>query len=482
MKNTKSQWTSNIKGDLIAGIVVAMALIPAAIGFSIVAGVDPMIGVYGSFIITVITSIFGGRPGLISGSAGAMALVLASLVKSHGVEYMLAATVLTGILQVVMGFFKVGNLMKFIPKPVMIGFVNALGILMFTSQLEHFKDGPILVALAVLGVAIIYLLPKLNEKVPAPIVAIAIITIISVVFNLDLKVLGDMGNITNSLPRFLVPDIPFNFETLEIIFPYAFSLAIVGIVETLLTAQLIDEVTDTPSDKNRESVGQGLGNIVVGFFGGIAGCGMIGQSVLNLKYGGRGRLSTLTAGTSMFLIIILLNKVVVAIPVVAFASVMIVVASATFNWTSIKRLRKVPKSDTFVMLSTVIVVLVTGNLAYGVVLGVILSGMLFASKMSEIEVEKQVNGQTTNYQVKGELFFVSSQRFIDSFDYLDNNKEVIIDFSNTKIRDESAVDAIDKVVVRLHKNGIKTNLIGLSDSCINMIDKMGVSDQLIKDI
>ena len=477
MTSLKSEWTENIKGELIAGIVVSMALIPSSIGFSLLAGVDPMFGVYGTFCVTLMTSIFGGRPGLISGSAGAMALVLASLVRSNGVEYMLAATVLTGILQVVLGVFKIGNLMKFIPKPVMIGFVNALGILMFTSQLDNLKGRPVLTVLAVLGVAIIYLLPKLNEKIPAPIVAIAVITIIATVFKMDLKVLGDMGNITNSLPRFLLPNIPVNFETLKIIFPYALSLSLVGIVESLLTAQLIDEITDTPSDKNRECVGQGLANMVVGLFGGIAGCGMIGQSILNLKYGGRGRLSTLTSGTAMLLAIILLNKLVVTIPVVAFTSVMIVIAISTFNWTSIKRVKKVPKTDTLVMLSTVLIVLLTDNLAYGVVVGVILSAIIFASNMSEVEVEKNTDGRMREYKVNGELFFASSESFVDSFDYLEDVKEVNIDFSNTRVRDESAVDAIDKVVIRFHKNGVKTNLIGLSDKCLKMVDKMAVHDK-----
>ncbi len=476
--STRSQWTGNIKGDLIAGIVVCMALIPESIGFSIVAGVDPMMGVYGSFCIALITSIFGGRPGLISGAAGAMALVLASLVKSHGIEYMLAATVLTGIVQVILGFLKIGNLMKFIPKPVMIGFVNALGIMMFTSQLPHLKGTPILLALAALGVSIIYLLPRLNKKIPAPIISIAIITIIASVFKMDIKVLGDMGNITNSLPKFLLPNIPFNIETLKIVLPYALSLSVVGIVESLLTAQLIDELTDTPSDKNRECVGQGLGNVVVGVFGGIAGCGMIGQSILNHKYGGRGRLSALTAGTAMLLVIIVLNKIVVTIPVVSFAAVMIVVSISTFNWHSVKRIKKVPKADTLVMLSTVIVVILTHNLAYGVIVGILLSAIAFASKMSEIKVEKYThNNKDTEYEVNGELFFASTQSFANSFDYTDDIKKVDINFKGVKVWDESAVDAIDKVVIKFHKNGIKTNLIGLSDSCLDLIDKMGVHDK-----
>lgn len=485
MENIKPKWTEklrhewfgNFKMDLVAGIVVCMALIPEAIGFSIVAGVDPMIGVYGSFCIALMTSVFGGRPGLISGAAGAMALVLASLVKSHGVEYMLATTVLTGILQVILGFLKVGNLMKFIPKPVMIGFVNALGIMMFMAQLNHFKGSSILLVLAALGIAIIYLLPRLNSKIPAPIIAIIILTAISMAFKLDIKVLGDMGRITSELPKFLLPDVPFSVETLKVILPYALSLSVVGLVESLLTAQMVDNLTDTRSDKNRECVGQGLGNIVVGLFGGIAGCGMIGQSILNNQYGGRGRLSTLTAGTAMLLTIIVLNKIVVQVPVISFAAVMVVVAISTFNWGSIRRIARVPKSDTLVMLSTVIVVLFTHNLAYGVIVGILLSAVSFASKMSNISVSRHEDDGRVKYAVGGELFFASTTKFLDSFEYSKEKGSIDIDFSGVKLRDESAVDAVDKVVIKFHRNGVKTNLIGLSDSCSILIDKMAVHDK-----
>lgn len=477
MKRIKAEWFGNIRGDLLAGLVTCMALIPEAIGFSIVAGVDPMVGVYGTFCIALMVAIFGGRPGMISGAAGATALVLASLVKNHGMEYMLAATILAGVIQVVLGLLKVGSLMKFIPKPVMIGFVNALGIMMFTSQINHFKGSPVLIGLGAIGVGIVYLWPKLDKRIPSPIIAIVVLTAISSVFKMDIKVLGDMGNITTNLPKFLWPSIPLSLGTLKIILPYAVSISIVGIVESLLTAQLVDELTETPSDKNRECVGQGIGNIAVGFFGGIAGCGMIGQSILNNKYGGRGRLSTLTAGTAMLLTIILLNKVVVNVPVVSFAAVMVVVAASTFNWGSLKKLSKTPKSDTVVMLSTVGVVLATHNLAYGVLEGTVLSAILFAAKMSEILIEKQEDGNSVKYTVKGELFFASALKFVNSFDYTQNIKSIDIDFSNMKIRDESAVDAIDRVVIKFHKNGIKTNLIGLSESCLTMIEKIAIHDK-----
>lgn len=477
MRQSKKEWLGNVKGDLLAGIVVCMALIPEAIGFSIVAGVDPMVGVYASFCMSLITSIFGGRPGLISAAAGATALVLASLVRDYGVEYLFAATILTGIIQVGLGYLKIGNLMKFIPKPVMIGFVNSLGILMLQSQLGHFKGPSILLVLGAIGVAIIYLLPRLTKAIPAPIVAIITITIIVSVFNIDVKTLGDMGKITNELPKFLIPNVPFNMETLSIILPYSISVALVGIVESLLTAQLVDDLTDTPSDKNRECVGQGLGNLASGFFGGIAGCGMIGQTIINNNYGGRGRLSTLTAGTAMLFSIIILNKFVVQIPVVSLAAVMVVVSISTFNWGSIKRITKVPKSDTVVMISTVIVVVLTHNLAYGVVVGTIISAIAFASKISEIDVEKHEVHGYVKYEVRGQLFFASTTKFMNSFDYNDKCDYIDIDFTNVKVWDESAVDAIDKVVIKYHKNGIDTNLIGLSENCLDLIDNMAVHNK-----
>ena len=478
MKEIKQEWFGNIKGDLLAGIVVCMALIPEAIGFSIVAGVDPMIGVYASFCMSLIISIFGGRTGMISAAAGAMALVLASLVKEHGVEYMLAATILTGVFQVILGFFKIGNLLKFIPRPVMIGFVNALGIMMFKSQLPYFKGSFILIILGGIGVTIIYLLPKLTRAVPSPIISIIIVTLIVVTFKIDVTTLGDMGKINSDLPRFLIPNIPFNMETLKIVLPYSISLSLVGLVESLLTAQLIDDLTDTTSDKNRECVGQGLANITTGFFGGIAGCGMIGQTLINHNYGGRGRLSTLTSGTAMLIAIIVLNKFVVQIPVVALGSVMVVVSITTFNWGSIKRITKVPKTDTIVMLSTVIVVLLTHNLAYGVILGIILSALFFASKISEIKVKKIKEDTKTIYVANGQLFFASTLKFIDSFDFTEKIKSVNIDLSRVKIWDESAVDAIDKVVIKFHKNGVKANLIGMSNQCLELVDRMAVHNKL----
>ncbi len=476
MKELRQEWLGNVKGDLLAGIVVFMALIPEVIGFMIVAGVDPMIGVYATFCITLITAIFGGRPGLVSAAAGAMALVLASLVRDHGIQYMFAATILTGILQMIFGYLKIGNLSKFIPKPVMHGFVNSLGIMMFISQLEHFQGNPMLLVLGGIGIAIIYLFPKLTKKIPSPIIAIAGVTTIVLVFNIEIRTLGDMGRITSELPQFILPNVPMNFETLSIIFPYAMSLSIVGIVESLLTAQLIDEITQTSSNKNKETVAQGLANIVSGFFGGIAGCGMIGQSMVNLNYGGRGRLASAVAGTLMLSSMILFSDFITKVPVVALAAVMVIVSLTTINWQSLKRIKRVPLTDNIVMLTTVGIVVYTHNLAYGVVAGTLLSAIFLGIKSSKVQVNKiDCNGMT--YIISGQLSFLSCSDFIQAFDYQETIKEVTIDFTNVRLWDESAVDAIDKVVIRLHKAGIKTNLIGLSPSCELLLEQCAIHNK-----
>lgn len=473
MNKVNNGWKYPIGKELLAGLVVCMALMPEVIGFSLAAGVDPMVGVYSSFCISIITALFGGTPGMISAAAGSMALVLASLVKEHGIQYMLVATILTGIIQILLGAFKVGRLMKYIPKPVMTGFVNALGIMMFTAQIEHFQGSFILIVLAILGVAIIYLFPKINKSIPSPIISIVVITGIVMIGNINIKTLGNMGNITTQLPQFLIPNVPFNMETLKIVLPYAISLSLVGLVESLLTAQLLGEMTDTKMNRNRECIGQGLGNVVAGFFGGIAGCGMIGQSITNHIYGGRGRLSTFMAGTFMMFFIIVFNKIVVQIPVVALAAVMVVVSFKTFNWQSIKRIKRVPLTDTIVMLVTVVVVLMTHNLAYGVVVGIILSAIIFVAKISEIHVE-QIVGDENSYLIKGQLFFASTEKFIESFNYETEAKQVKMDLSGAKLWDESAVAAIDKVIAKFSKNDIEVKLVGVSESCNKLLEDMAL--------
>lgn len=373
IENIKQEWFSNILGDLLSGLVVALALIPGAIGFSIIAGVDPMIGFYASFSMAIIIAFAGGRPGMISAATGAMALVLAGLVKEHGIEYMFAATILTGIIQILLSFLKAGNLMKFIPSSVMNGFVNALGILIFTSQLPSFSGESWPMYLMVFGgLAIIYLFPRINKTIPSPIISIIVISAISIWMKSSVKTVGEMGNISGTLPHFFIPNVGFNLETLKIILPYSISLAFVGLIESLLTAQILDDMTNTTSNKNRECFGQGVGNVLLGFLGGMASCAMIGQSIVNIKSGGRTRLSTLMTGIYLMILILTLDKLVAQIPLAALVAVMIMVASSTFNWESVTEIHKIPIKDSIVMVVTVIVVLGTHNLAIGVFIGVIL--------------------------------------------------------------------------------------------------------------
>ncbi len=450
MKNYKKEWFGNIKGDILAGIVVCLALFPEVIGFMIVAGVDPIVGVYATFFITAIAAFFGGRTGMISAAAGSVALVLAHLVAEYGVEYLFAATILAGVIQVILGFCHVGILMRYIPKPVMIGFVNALGIMMFTSQLDHFKGNLILPVLGIVGVAIIFLFPKITKKIPAPIVSIIVISFIVIGLNLDVKLLGDLGQISNTLPKFSIPNVPFTLETIKIIFPTSLSVAIVGLVESLLTAQLVDEMAGTDSDKNRESSSQGLSNIASGLFGGIAGCGMIGQTIINLNYGGIGRLATFLSGFFMLMSVVFLNNVVIKIPIVALAAVMVVVSFETINWESIKRLNIVPKNESFVMILTIVIVLATHNLAYGVVIGTLISAIFAAFKMSKVHVEKGDLRDAYHFKVHGHLYFASAEKFISFFvDEIQHEKEIIVDVSAMTLWDSTAVEAIDKL---LHKN------------------------------
>lgn len=374
IENIKKEWFSNVLGDLLAGLVVALSLIPGVIGFSIIAGVDPMIGFYASFAMAIILAFAGGRPGMISAATGAMALVLAGLVKDYGVQYMFAATILTGIIQIILSFLKAGRLMKFIPTSVMNGFVNALGILIFTSQLSSFSGESWPMYLMVIGgFGIIYLFPKINKTIPSTIISIIVITTISLFTESNVMLVGDMGNISGNLPQFSIPNVSFNLETLRIILPYSISLSIVGLIESLLTAQVIDDMTETTSNKNRECFGQGVGNILLGFLGGMASCATIGQSIVNIKSGGRGRLSTLMTGLYLMIMILSLDKLVAQIPLAALVAVMFLVAASTFNWESLTEIHKIPITDSIVMVVTVIVVLGTHNLAIGVLAGVILN-------------------------------------------------------------------------------------------------------------
>ena len=379
-QSIKQSWLFNVRGDVLAGLVVALALIPEAIAFSIIAGVDPKVGLYASFSIATIIAFAGGRPGMISAATGAMALVIASLVKDHGLQYLLAATVLTGVLQIVAGWVKLGALMRFVSRSVVTGFVNALAILIFMAQLPELTNvGWQVYAMTAAGLVIIYGLPYITKAVPSPLVTIVILTGVSIYLGLDIRTVGDMGELPDSLPVFLMPDVPLSWTTLGIILPYSATLMVVGLLESLMTATIVDDMTDTKSNKNRECVGQGVANIATGFIGGMAGCAMIGQSVINVKSGGRGRLSTLVAGVVLLILVVFLGDWVKQIPMAALVAVMIMVSIGTFNWGSFKNLREHPKSSSVVMLATVAVTVYTHDLARGVLTGVLLSGFFFFS-------------------------------------------------------------------------------------------------------
>ena len=483
----KNEWFGNIKGDVLAGIVVALALIPEAISFSIIAGVDPMVGLYASFCIAITIAFVGGRPAMISAATGATALVMVTLVAQNGLQYLLAATILTGIIQIIMGVLKLGDLIKFVPRSVMTGFVNALAIMIFIAQLPYFVDESWqMYALVAGALAIIYILPRFIKAVPSSLVAIIVITIIAVMTGSGVRTVGDMGELTQTLPFFLIPDIPFNFETLQIIFPYSFSIAIVGLVESLLTAQIVDDMTDTESDKNKEARGQGIANIVSGFFGGMAGCAMIGQSGINVKSGGRGRLSTFVAGAFLMILIVLLNDYLVLIPMAALVGVMVMVCIATFDWSSLKTLHKAPLTDTIVMIATVITVLMTNDLSKGVLVGIILSAVFFAVKISKVKITSlSADGANKKiYHVSGQLFFASVSDFVNSFDFKEPNvSEIDLDLTQAHLWDDSAVGAIDKIVTKYHQNGIKVNLIGLNHESGKLIHQLSVhqkKDELVK--
>lgn len=478
LNKIKQEWFGNIRGDVLAGLVVGLALIPEAIAFSIIAGVDPMVGLYASFCIAVVIAFLGGRPGMISAATGAMALVMVTLVAEHGLQYLLAATVLTGVIQILIGVLKLGKYMKFIPRSVMVGFVNALAILIFSAQLPHFVgESWVMYAMVAGALAIIYLFPRVTKAVPSPLIAIIVITIIAVMSGSTVRTVGDMGELTQALPMFLIPDIPLTFETLQIIFPYSFALALVGLLESLLTAQIVDDMTDTDSDKNREAKGQGIANIVTGFFGGMAGCAMIGQSVINVKSGGRGRLSTFVAGAFLMILIILLNDLLSMIPMAALVGVMIMVSIGTFDWSSLTKLHKMPRTDAAVMIVTVVTVVLTHDLSKGVLAGVILSALFFAAKISKVEISSKVDNNNKLYFVKGQLFFASVTDFVSQFDFSEDVELVTIDLSQSHVWDDSAVGAIDKVILKYRQNGTDVQITGLNASSQSLIKKLATHDK-----
>ena len=450
--------------------MVALALIPEAISFSIIAGVDPRVGLYASFTMAVTIAIAGGRPAMISAATGAMALVVVGLVREHGLEYLLAATILAGVIQLVLGLLGIARLMRFVPRSVTVGFVNALAILIFAAQVPQLREGGVIgVLLVVGGLAIIVALPRLTTAVPSPLIAIVVVSVLVITGNIDVPTVGDQGLLPDSIPLPGIPAVPFSFDTLRIIAPYSVALAAVGLLESLMTARIVDGITDTRSNKDRESSGQGVANVVTGFFGGMAGCAMIGQTIINVKVSGaRTRLSTFAAGVFLLVLVVGLGGLVGRIPMPALVAVMIIVAVSTFDWHSVQptTLRRMPRSETLVMVVTVVATVATENLAIGVGLGVLTAMALFARRVAHlIDVERVVSpaGDAVTYLVSGELFFASNQEFIDAFEYHDDPANVTIDFARAHIWDASSVAALDAVTER-YRDHYETivNLTGLN--------------------
>ena len=479
--HVKRDWLSNVRGDVLAGIVVALALIPEAIAFSIIAGVDPKVGLYASFCIAVIIAFVGGRPGMISAATGAMALLMVTLVKDHGLEYLLVATLLTGVLQIFAGFLKLGELMRFVSRSVVTGFVNALAILIFMAQLPELTNVTWHVyAMTAAGLGIIYLfpyIPTIGKILPSPLVCIVVITLVSIFLGLDIRTVGDMGELPDTLPIFLWPDVPLTLETLQIVLPYSIGLAVVGLLESMMTATIVDDLTDTTSDRNKECKGQGIANIGAGLFGGMAGCAMIGQSIINVKSGGRGRLSTFIAGSFLIIMVVFLDEWLRLIPMAALVAVMIMVSIGTFSWTSVKDLKKNPLSSNVVMISTVIVVVATHNLAIGVLVGVLLATLFFANKIGRFMVVKANHDESNDkitYEVVGQVFFASAEQFIASFDFKNAVSNVVIDLTHAHFWDITGVSSLDKVVIKFRREGATVNIIGMNSATETVIDKFGV--------
>ncbi|TDL87028.1 SulP family inorganic anion transporter [Meridianimarinicoccus aquatilis] len=477
----RAEWLGNVKGDLLAGLVVALALIPEAIAFSIIAGVDPKVGLYASFSIAVLTAIVGGRPGMISAATAATAVLMVTLVRDHGLEYLLAATVLAGLLQIGAGVLKLGNVMRFVSRSVMTGFVNALAILIFLAQLpELINVGWVTYAMVVAGLVIIYGVPRLTTAVPSPLITIVVLTLLSVLLDLDVRTVGDMGELPSTLPVFLIPDIPLTLETLQIILPVSAAIAVVGLLESLMTAQLVDDLTDTPSDKNRECIGQGVANTATGFIGGMAGCAMIGQSMINVKSGGRGRLSCFAAGVFLLILIVGLGDFVAIIPMPALVAIMIMVSIGTFSWSSVKSLREHPASSSIVMLATVVTTVFSHNLAIGVLTGVLMSGIFFAGKIAQIfRVTSTLSAdeRERTYVFEGQLFFASAQDFSNSFDFGEALERVVIDVSRAHIWDISSVAALDMAVLKFRREGADVEIIGMNEASETIVDKLALHDK-----
>jgi len=483
----KRDWLTNPRAEILAGIVVALALIPEAIGFSIIAGVDPRVGLYASICIAMVIAFTGGRPGMISAATAAVAVVVIPLVRDHGVEYLFAATILMGIFQLIAAALRLDLLMQFVSRSVITGFVNALAILIFMAQvpqLDWTNEGVSWITYAMVagGLAIIYMLPRLTTAVPSPLVAIIVLGALSIGLNWDVNTVSDMGELPEGLPYFVVPNVPLTWETLAIIAPYAATMAAVGLLESLLTAQIVDDMTHTDSNKQRESGGQGIANVVAAFFGGMGGCAMIGQSVINVTSGGRGRLSTFTAGVTLLVLLWLLGPIVGQIPMAALVAVMIMVSIGTFSWNSIPNLKNHPWQSSVVMLATVVVVVATHNLALGVLVGVLLSGIFFTGKVrSMFGVTRVRDENVATYTITGQIFFASVDRFSKAFgresERPDAADHVLIDVTRAHFWDISGVDVLDKVVERMRRNGRSVQIVGLNEASADLVDKFALTDK-----
>ncbi|MEU0084669.1 SulP family inorganic anion transporter [Streptomyces sp. NPDC006274] len=479
---SKPDWLASPKvfrTEVLAGLVVALALIPEAISFSIIAGVDPAVGLFASFTMAVVISIVGGRKAMISAATGAMALVIAPLNHEYGLGYLIAAVILGGLIQIVLGALGVAKLMRFVPRSVMVGFVNALAILIFMAQVPEMTDVPWAVyPLIIGGLALMVFFPRITKVVPAPLVSIAILTVITVAAGIAVPTVGDKGDLPSSLPVPGLPDVPFTMDTLTTIAPYAFAFALVGLMESLMTAKLVDDITDTHSNKTRESLGQGIANVITGFFGGMGGCAMIGQTMINVKVSGaRTRLSTFLAGAFLMVLCIVFGPVVSDIPMAALVAVMVMVSVATFDWHSVqpKTLKRMPVGETTVMVVTVAAVVVTHNLAIGVVLGSITAMVIFAKRvahLAEVTGVMDPDGNQVVYAVTGELFFASSNDLVYQFDYKDDPDDVVIDLSDAHIWDASSVAALDAIETKYAQRGKKVTIIGLNKPSADMHGKL----------
>ena len=461
--------------------MVALALIPEAIGFSVVAGVDPKVGLYASVLIACVIAFTGGRPAMISAATASTAVLMVGIVREHGVQYLFAATILMGVFQIIAGILKLGRVMRFVSQSVMTGFVNALAILIFLAQLPQLTGvSSTTYGLIALGLLVIYGFPYVTKSIPAPLVAIAFLTLLTAALHLHVRTVADLGQLPSALPSFGVPHVPLTFETLRIIAPVALTLAAVGLLESLLTAQIVDDMTDTPSDKSRECMGQGVANMASALFGGMGGCAMIGQSVINVSSGGRGRLSTFVAGAVLLVLLVIFQRVLAVVPVAALTAVMIMVSINTFSWGSLKRLRTNPLPSTIVMLSTVAVVVATGDLSKGVLVGVILSGVFFAgkvSRLSPITSSLSADGTVRTYVVQGQIFFASAGTFADSIDVTEPVDTLVIDVSQSHFWDISAIGALDRVVLKARQYDKQVEVIGLNAASATMVERFAVHDK-----